>query len=84
MQGVSRAIQRVRVEAKEECKCSVSWFTPLVIVLVPYLHYLFLQADKRTLEMESNLVQIVEETVIIETYPRAEISIVVHVLESDG
>jgi ribonuclease PH len=34
--------------------------------------------------MESNICQIVEEAVIIETYPKAELSIVVHILESDG
>lgn len=40
--------------------------------------------EKRTLEMEHNICQIVEEVVIVDTYPRAEISIVVHILESDG
>eukprot|EP00598_Pedospumella_elongata_P008064 CAMPEP_0184969720 /NCGR_PEP_ID=MMETSP1098-20130426/2415_1 /TAXON_ID=89044 /ORGANISM="Spumella elongata, Strain CCAP 955/1" /LENGTH=231 /DNA_ID=CAMNT_0027491531 /DNA_START=29 /DNA_END=721 /DNA_ORIENTATION=- len=40
--------------------------------------------DKRTLEMEHNIGQIVEVIVMVDVYPKAEISIVVHVLEADG
>lgn len=34
--------------------------------------------------MEHNISEIVEEIVMVDVYPKAEISIVVHVLEADG
>ena len=40
--------------------------------------------DKRSLEIESILRQTFEGTVMLNLYPRSEINISVHVLESDG
>ena len=40
--------------------------------------------DRRTMEMETILKQTLEEVVMLELYPRSEINIVIHILESDG
>ena len=34
--------------------------------------------------MEHNIGEIIEEIVMVDVYPKAEISVVVHVLEADG
>lgn len=40
--------------------------------------------DRRTAEMETLLRQTLEEVVMLELYPKSEIAIVIHVLETDG
>jgi len=40
--------------------------------------------DKRIVEMENILNQIVNEIIILDVYPRSEIVIVITVLETDG
>lgn len=45
---------------------------------------MFSQGDRRTLEIEGIIKQVVDSVVLLETYPRSEINIIVHVLETDG
>lgn len=40
--------------------------------------------DRRTVEMETILRQTLEEVIMLELYPKSEINLVVHILESDG
>jgi ribonuclease PH len=48
------------------------------------LHFTSLKGDKRTLEMENNISEIAADTVMCELYPKAEITVLVQVIESDG
>ncbi len=42
------------------------------------------QGDRRIMENEKILTDVLESIIMCELYPRSEISIVVHVLETDG
>ena len=40
--------------------------------------------ERRTVELENTICQILEEMIFQDNYPKSEIIIVVHILETDG
>jgi ribonuclease PH len=44
----------------------------------------FPQGDRRVVEMETNIKEVLNSVLILDLYPKSQIDVVVHILENDG